>query len=223
MTERDAAIVQRKNILEALGSYQKRGRIGQDVKKMSDMLVDESDRGVVVILGSLIEDILLERLMRSFVDLEPPQKKNLTRGGGLLSSFDSRITLGQALGLLDDDLAGMLHTMKAMRNACAHSRLDIGFSTPVLRDALSLLFDGENAAAIREGQSPVALRMMFIVAYVFVSAVLRGHSPEEASAKGQRIMDEALIQAGVALVKHRASLEKRRERRATRPPQPPKG
>ena len=124
----------RQAVLEALGSYQKRGRLSNDVAGMADLLADESDRGVVVILGSLIEDVLLERLLKSFIPLSAAQTKNLTRGGGLLSSFEDRITLAHALGIIDDELVEDLHTVKAMRNACAHSRLDIGFLTPELRN-----------------------------------------------------------------------------------------
>jgi hypothetical protein len=206
----------RKDTLEALGAYQKRGRIGDDIKKMADLLVDESDRGVVVILGSLIEDILFERLLRSFAPLSVSQKKNLNRGGGLLGSFDHRITLAQALGLIDDDMVGMLQVTKAMRNACAHSRLDITFETPELRNTLALLFDGENAEDIRNANSGLALRTMFIIAYVFMSAILRGYSPEEARERGQRIMDSLLIEASAALVKQRTSREKRTQQRALR-------
>lgn len=207
----------RQSVLEALGAYQKRGRISYEVADMADLLIDESDRGIVVILGSLVEDILLERLLMSFIDMNASATKNLTRGGGLLSSFDHRITLARSLGIIDQDMVEMLQTVKAMRNACAHSRLDIGFSTPELRDALSLLFDEPNAWGIRISRTPVAHRFMFIVAFVYITTILRGQSPEIAAAKSQHLMDELLIEASLAVAKHKASLEKRRKRRAERP------
>lgn len=67
---------QRKIALEALGSYQKQGAISHNVGHMAEMLMDESDRGVVVILSSLLEDIILERLMGGFVRLDEKEEKS---------------------------------------------------------------------------------------------------------------------------------------------------
>lgn len=217
MSNAPSAPVPRQAILEALGSYQKRGRITIEVADMADLLVDESDRGVVVILGSLIEDVLLDRLMQSFVTLEPRQVKNLVRAGGVLSTFDHRINLAHALGVIDDEMVEMLQTVKAMRNACAHSRLDISFKTRELIDALALLFDEETAEAIQESTTEVGLRFMFVVAFVYISTILSGHSVEVATAKGQNLMDRLLIEANVEILKQKALREKRSRRREKRP------
>jgi hypothetical protein len=216
MSAGESRLPGRTDILNALGSYQKRGRIADDVEGLANMLVDESDRGVVVILGSMVEDILLERLLEQFGSLTPAQTKNLARAGGLLNNFDHRITLAHAMGLIDEEMVETLQTVKAMRNACAHSRLDITFGTPELRDTLALLFDAENAQEIRDSRSPVAQRIMFLVAFIYIHAILNGHAPEVAEARGQEVMDGALMEAAIAAEKHRASLGRRRQRRAER-------
>ena len=79
------------------------------------MLDHESDRGVVVILGSLIEDLLLERVVQNFVPLNQTQRNNLTRSGGLLGSFDDRINLAFALGVIDQDILETIQVVKAIR------------------------------------------------------------------------------------------------------------
>jgi hypothetical protein len=213
-----------KDAIDALRLYSKQGRITYEVSEMADALMDESDRGVVVILGSLLEDLLLERVLESFGSLgRRPDKKNLIRSGGVLGSLERRFVVAQALGVIDDDMLNMLQTVVEMRNACAHSRQEVGFLTPELKNVLALLFTDENAAEVRECNHAFSLRWMFIVAFVYIAALLQGESPEKAAAKSQRLMDQALIEASLAVLKHRASLEKRRQRRAERRRQLPTG
>lgn len=197
------AVVLRREVFRELAEYQKRGRISYDVASMSEMIADESDRGVVVILGSLLEDLLLERLLKRFIGLAPKAQKDLVRGGGPLSSQFQRIALAQALGLIDEDMFQMLEVIRAMRNACAHSRRDIDFRTPELRNALALLFEGENADAVRAAQSEVGLRLMFVIAFVWISTILSGETIEVATAKSQKLIDAALVEAGVRAVQDR--------------------
>lgn len=213
----------RKVALEALGSYQKRGAISDDIGEMADLLVNESARGVVVILGSLIEDLLLERLMGSFVSLTDPQKKNLIRGGGLLGTFEHRITLAHTLGIIDQNLVEMLQVVKAMRNACAHSRLDIGFETPELHAVLALLFEGQAAKAVRESNHPMGLRMYYIVAFVFISDLIKGVPEDTAHSRTQMLIDTFVQMAGKAAAKHQALRERRKKQRESRPHRAPKG
>lgn len=204
----------REEMLAALSRYQKRGSVTYEVASMAQTLADESDRGVVVILGSLLEDLLLERLLERFVEMSNAERSNLTRAGGLLSNFDDRISLARALGMIDEEMTELLRVVKAMRNACAHSRLELTFETSELRDVLSLLFESENARDIRAGRNAVAMRIFFIVAFIYMSAKLRGETEEAAQLRSQRLMDTALVEAGAALVKHRQNLAQRRARRA---------
>jgi hypothetical protein len=206
------------NPIEALRLYTKQGRITYEVADMADALMDESDRGVVVILGSLLEDLLLERVLEALGSLgRRLNQKELVRSGGVLGSFERRLAVGQALGVIDDDMVEFLQIVAELRNACAHSRQDIGFLTPELKNVLAMLFDGaENAEEVRQGSDAFGVRWMFIVAFVYIAAVLKGESPEKAAAKSQRLMDQALIYASLEVLKHRASLEKRRLRYAER-------
>jgi hypothetical protein len=223
MTKQQNKTARRQEILDALGAYQKRGGFGHDVVNLVEILDHESDRGVVVILGSLIEDLLLERTILNFVDLTQPQRKNLTRNGGLLGSFDDRINLGFALGVIDQDTVETIQVVKAMRNACAHSRLDIRFSTPELRRALGLLFEDDDAELIEKTKVERLPRLMFIIAYAVIIDVLTGRSKEDAVAGAQRMLDEAMAEANAAMEKAAASREKRKQQQAKRPRQNPKG
>jgi hypothetical protein len=222
MSGRKSKTPSRQEVLEALGSYQKQGIHGIKADELGDMLADESDRGLVVILVSIIEDILLHRLLREFRALTPAMQKDLTRAGGLLNNFDHRIKLAQAMGLIHEDTIGALQVLKAMRNACAHSRKHIGFFTPELRSAMALLFDGGGVADIQSSQSPLALRFVFVSAFIYMTEAIMGKSPEQAQERAQNFMNKALADIQNVAAERKTSLEKRRQQRANRPPQPPK-
>ena len=126
----------------------------------------------------------LSRQPACLVNLTAVEQKNLVRAGGLLSNFDDRINLAQALGLLDADMVDSLRSIKAMRNACAHCRRDIGFSTPEMREVLALFFQTESAEALRQSNNPFVLRTSFIALYLIVSAIIKGEAKSAAEAKG---------------------------------------
>lgn len=197
-------VTTRAKILEALGSYQKQGAVSVDADEMIAMLQDESDRGVVVILVSMLEDILLTRLLRSFKNLTPSEVKNLTRAGGLLCNFDDRINLARALGVIDQDILEMLQVLKALRNACAHSRKEITFLTKEVKDALSLLFDGEGVKDILSSETAIVLRLAFMCAFAYVSEMIFGNGHEHAQKVAQSIMDEARREVQREIDKRRA-------------------
>ena len=189
---------------------------------MSDMLANESDRGVVVFMTSILEDILLAQLMSKFVVLKPAERKNLTRSGGLLANFDDRINLARAIGLLSEDSVEMLQVFKAMRNACAHSRKTITFKTPALRAALSLLFDGEGAVDVRHNVSdPMVLRITFLSAFVYLSERIFGSSEAKAQQSAQRIIDVLLVE--IEKAQQKTSRGKGTKQPAKRLPKAPKG
>lgn len=140
---------------------------------------------MVVILGSLLDDLLLDRLQGVFVEMTEAQSKSLVKAGGLLANFDDRITLARALGLIDDGATETLRIVKTMRNACAHSRLPLTFTTPELSNVLALCFDDETAQAVRESILAPTQRILFITLFLILSRVIRGDSDRDAQRFGQ--------------------------------------
>lgn len=180
----------RKDVLEALGRYQNRGAILTDNDAIGEMLANESDRGVVIILGSFIEDALLDRILEAFPPMSAARRKNLVRSGGPLNSFSARVNLGLALGVLTDEDAAMLDVIKAMRNACAHSRHDISFTTPELRSALLLLFGGESLEVLQNTTNEVMLNSAFIFVSSYLLGILVGETKEESEDRVSRMVAE---------------------------------
>lgn len=188
--ENDSA--RRRTILEALGSYQRITAASMSADEMADIVADESDRGVVVILVSLIEDLLLHRLQEAFVPMSRAQLKNLTRAGGLLSNFDDRINLAHALDIIDEDTVEMLQVMRTMRNACAHSRKRITFDTQELRDALTLLIEDQAAPEhFQKTENSTVLRLGFICAWTFVTTRICGKDHDAAQEAAQETLNTA--------------------------------
>jgi hypothetical protein len=130
----------RKDTLEALARYQKRGAVLTDTAAIAERLKNESDRGTVIILVTYVEDALLDRVLDKMnPTLTPAQRKKLTSPGAPLNSFAAVTNVALAMGLVEDWEAEILEVLKAMRNACAHSRLEIDFGTKELQQATMLL------------------------------------------------------------------------------------
>jgi hypothetical protein len=168
----------RAEILEALAQYQRRGYLECDYDTLTKMLADESDRGVVVILGSHIEDALLGRILKDLPQMTATELKALTKAGGPLRDAHSRIVMGRAMGILNANEVNVLHAFRAMRNACSHSRTEISFGTSELTDALSLIVPWLDADELR-AKDAGSKRLLFILMAVFTLTLLES-SREEA-------------------------------------------
>lgn len=174
------AVLTRKRILEALGSYQRTDALSIDLDAFAKSLADESDRGLVVALGSVIEDMLAGRLFQNFTRNDAGFRKDLVRPGSLLANATDKAKLALALGLIDERDADELEVLNAMRNACAHSRQGIDFTTPALKDAMTLLWRGPKAPELLQNvTSQTYLRVAFVVAVSYIASRIKGETPEE--------------------------------------------
>lgn len=214
----------RAQALEGLSQYQRSGSFAISPDEMGRMVSQESDRGIVVILSSILEDALLFQLERKFVSLTNTERKNLTRNGGLLANFDDRINLAHALGMIDADGVETLRIFKSMRNACAHSRREITFLTPQLREVMAYLFEGEGVDDVRDGlTNPHLLRFAFMSAFTYQMERIMGATEEDAQRQAQQIIDIAYGSIEEAVQKRLALREKRKTQQAKRPRKNPKG
>ncbi len=212
----DSEAKRQKLVLEQLSIYQKQGALETDWSAMSALLTNESDRGVAVIVGSLVEDALLERIVGKLPGLDKDQRKNLTRSGGVLSSFAARVSMASALGLIDDETAILLDILKAVRNACAHSRRDINFKTPELKAAIGLMLESgdDTEGVFLRSEDDTFLRLVFLLLASYLFDMIGGASKDEATDRINRLM--AKIQEAAEKKKEQleASRRRRTERRA---------
>lgn len=118
--------------------------------------------------------------------------------------------MAHVLGIIDDDTVDDLKIIKAMRNACAHSRLEIRFATLELRNVLALFFHGDTADLVREIDHPKSLRIFFVTVFIIVSEILRGGDRDAAVAKGQSFIDDMTDALDAELKKHKKRRMSRR-------------
>jgi hypothetical protein len=202
----------RRETLASLSSYAKDGELNPELQNLFDLVDGESDRGAVVIIGSVLEDFLLNRILSKLRPLGASDVKNLIRSGGLVSTFADKVTLAHALDLIDDDLVEMLDVVKAMRNACAHSRRDIGFTNPVLQNALLLLFENRNVEELKGSTDRNFMRYAFVVSTGYLLLRLTGMEQAAADKMVQILVNSANRELQKELAKVSASQRKQTAR-----------
>lgn len=85
-----------------------------------------SDRGIVLICGSVLEG-LLEELLKGFFIEANKTEEDLFKGKGALSNFDGKIHLSFYLGLITKNEFENLKFLQNVRNIFAHQVYDISF------------------------------------------------------------------------------------------------
>lgn len=178
-------------VIDALKVYQSKGSLQANQSELSAMLEDESHRGVVIILGSYIEDALLDLICANLPKGEA-HRRLLTKGGPL-RSVEHRIALARALDLITEREAAALNIFREMRNACAHSRLNISFSTPELREALRLMLDGE-AGEWLESADPDDVVAAYILCGSYMLKLLAGAGHEAVKRDLDQIIEELIAE-----------------------------
>lgn len=177
-------------IIEALGRYQRQGGL-DDQPLLAKTIAGESHRGIVVIVGSVTEDLLLEQILKRLQPLSNERQKAMIRGGGALSTWAHLINVAVGLGIIDDDDAGQLELLKTMRNACSHSRRHIDFNTPELKEALALLMPTLSLAReVRRTTDKNALAILLSRPLVYLWCRIRGQTKAVAKKRVQELIAE---------------------------------
>lgn len=122
-------------------------------------LAKESDRGAVILAVTLLEDALLSAVT---------QKTGRTPKDGNLGSC---LRSAERLGLVSPELASLIDHAREVRNACAHSRADIGFHTPELRAVVVRMFPGPGSEP-PETWTAAKMRTLFVMTCVTTSRLV---------------------------------------------------
>lgn len=108
-------------------------------------LKSESDRGVIILAATLIEDALVTALERIVKCPDRKTRDRIFGPEGPLGSFSRRIDFAVVLGILAKDKAQGLHTIRFVRNAAAHAHVEIDFSVSVIKQALGTMLRPDQA------------------------------------------------------------------------------
>ena len=101
-------------------------------------LIQESDRGSVLMAAAFIEDKLGYLLESYFVENEKICKQ-LLKSNGALATFSSKIDLAFLLGLIPKNIFDDLHLLRKIRNEFAHTASKISFETASIKDRTKAL------------------------------------------------------------------------------------
>lgn len=111
-----------------------------DEKKEID-LIEESDRGAVIVAAAILENDLDEILKEAFRANELSEKQigDLFDLNGPLSSFSSKALICYAFGLISKWIFDDLTTIRRLRNRFAHSPNDVDFLSDEITGIVSNL------------------------------------------------------------------------------------
>jgi DNA-binding MltR family transcriptional regulator len=122
----------------------------QTSKKNSDELIDESDRGCVLVGAAILEQRLEDIFRQQFAINQIPSKiqSDLFNSNGPLSTFSSKIKLAYSFGLIDKSVFQDLETIRKVRNEFAHTSEQVDFTNHSMSKNIEALhcvkqFDGK--------------------------------------------------------------------------------
>ncbi len=104
-------------------------------------LIDESDRGAVIVGAAILESDL-ENLLRPIFNSNRVPKKHLVRMfdvNGPLSSFSAKVLICRGFGLISEEIFSDLEAIRKLRNQFAHTADEVDFlSTDIQRIVFGL-------------------------------------------------------------------------------------
>lgn len=111
-----------------------------ELKNYHALLEPESDRGLAIMAGSLVENTLRAAILARFADPGETITKAWFEGPTApFGSFAAKIKLGRGLAIYADRMEGQLALLKDIRNAFAHRSRPLTFKHPEILDACNRL------------------------------------------------------------------------------------
>nr|WP_314446338.1 hypothetical protein [uncultured Sphingomonas sp.] len=185
------------------------------LEKLPELLRDESDRGAVILVGSFVEDLLADRIIAKLPH-GAEHKDELLKIGGVLNSYQAKLIMGQALGVITKDTAEGLEIIRQMRNACAHSRQDINLRTPELLNVFRQLLQDDAAESIKDTSATMTRAVFNFVAIYYFELLVSG--PTQAERTFETIWEGFKQHVYAEVEKRKASQQKRRKQSSSKSP-----
>ena len=182
-------------------------------ESFGDTLANETDRGVIILTATAVEDVLEYALQARMVDLNSDERARIFDADAPLGSFSARIRMAHALGIIDREQRAMCDLIRDMRNACAHSRRALSFRNKELRNvlfaAMRYIFEDEPSEDL--DVDPLFYRLQFTWVCSWLTRAIRTGSKDDATALVQEALNRmrAGIDRELALQKKRPELTKK--------------
>src|SRR5271166_6607529 len=143
-----------------------------DVKRFIAELKGESDRASIILTSSLLDDLLTARLSKRFC-ISPTEDEISTafRFEGPLGTLSRKMEVACLLGFIEDKTYQQLDIIREMRNACAHSKHPVDFSSKEVIKVVRRLFGplGIIPVEIVDWQNGELLQIRPILKYLFLT------------------------------------------------------
>ncbi len=140
----------RKNYQEAMEALEK------------EVSSSQSDRAAAIIVGCMVEE-WIARLILAGLNVDKEEKSDILfdYGSGLLKSYNPKIEMALALGLIGRKMSGQLRIIGRIRNEFAHTLELIMFDTNIIQKHLQKLDTHEMLNYVRRSVSPLPKQLKF--------------------------------------------------------------
>lgn len=144
-------------------------------------VLNETDRGSVILLSTAIEDALLNRIKTGMVALTSDESDRMFGPDAPLGSFSAKIKIAYALGLVDRDIVRLCDLLREMRNACAHSGRAISFQDDELADVLRVAWRQLSDERLEMSKEiPELRKLVFVWIVAWLTIAIRTGSKDKA-------------------------------------------
>jgi hypothetical protein len=113
----------------------------KDIEEHVARLKAESDRGVMILSATMLDDALITALGRILPGANRKLKDQMFSNDGPLSTFSKRIIFAEAAGLTSPAVARQMNMIRQIRNVAAHAHAGVDFSLDEVKQALATIFD----------------------------------------------------------------------------------
>lgn len=132
MTVNDRKKVNR--ALEELRAKNREGIFGRSPEELAVVMRDRSEREFLILLGTILDERLKERIDQFFEPLTP-LRGAMTEGSGSARTLSQRLDLADKFELIDKHTRQLAELIAEMRNYAAHHLGPVDFETTAIKNA----------------------------------------------------------------------------------------
>lgn len=156
----------------------------KDIEEHVARLKAESDRGVMILAATMLDDALLTALGRTMPKASNRLRDQVFSNDGPLSTFSRRITFAEALGLISPIVARQMNVIRRIRNVAAHAHTAVDFSLDEVKQALAIMFEENEQGDDFETWSQAKVRNFYLqICGYLADHLIGGAGGLEAAAK----------------------------------------
>ncbi|MEA1083226.1 hypothetical protein SFC76_03050 [Sphingomonas sp. CD22] len=138
-----------------------------------EQLRDESDRGVIVLLATLLEDALKTRLKEVIPALPTVKEEEIFGYDAPFGSFSKLALCATAFGIITPELREIIDHVRAMRNKAAHLQNQIVFEDEPMRGMVMSMLDSGTQSFI-DDHAQEMVRHTFVVTALLIQQIILG-------------------------------------------------